>query len=128
MRFHFYLEQAPFTCPAFYAALPFVAGVLHARVSGEEIWTDTAPAIDVIQENASVFTQPGEVVLGPVNSTRAKTAGMMGIYYGEGRGLDACNIFARVEDECMNTLRALGERVWRQGGISLSFEKDANED
>ena len=46
----------------------------------------------------------------------------MGIYYGEGKGLDCCNIFAKVFDEDMDLLRSLGEKVWKQGIEKLSFE------
>lgn len=76
-----------------------------------------------MQENASVFTEPGEVVLGPLKPTRAKAmGGSIGVYYGEGKGLDAANIFAKVYDEDMNLLKELGEKIWKQGEQKLSFE------
>jgi len=123
IRFQFYLEAAPITSAAFAAQLPFERMFLHARVSGQEIWTDKAPSLDIIQENASVFAEPGEVVLGPLQPERAKTAGCMGIYYGEGRGLDCCNIFAKVFEEDRDLLSALGEAIWKQGADNLIFEK-----
>jgi hypothetical protein len=122
IRFKFYLEAAPATCDAFAKLLPFTRPFLHARVSGQEIWTDSAPPLDVIQENASVFTEPGEVVLGPSKPARAKTANCMGIYYGEGRGLDCCNIFAKVWDEDMDLLKTLGDSIWKQGAEDIRFE------
>jgi hypothetical protein len=116
-----YDEDAPMTVKAFTAVLPFTRSFLHARTSGEEIWTGEAPPLDVIQENASVFTLPGEVVYGPSGAKRAHTRNCMGIYYGEGRGLDSCNIFARVYEEDMSLLVALGEAIWRKGEQSVTF-------
>jgi hypothetical protein len=115
ISFKYYTEDAPETCKAFDALLPFERTFMHARVSGQEIWIDDAPELRAIQENASVFTIPGEVVYGPANSKRAKTANCMGIYYGEGKGLDACNIFACVYDEDRNLLTQLGEAIWKNG-------------
>lgn len=123
IRFKFYQEEAPVTCEAFAAFLPFKRTFIHARVSGQEIWVDNAPPLDIIQENASVFTLPGEVVLGPLKPLRAKTSNCMGIYYGEGKGLDCCNIFAKVFEEDMDLLRALGDEIWKSGPQELTFEK-----
>lgn len=123
IRFKFYVDDAPATCKAFASLLPFSRKFGHARVSGQEIWIDDAPPLDVIQENASVFTEPGEVVYGPQNARRTKTVNCMGIYYGEGRGLDACNIFAKVFHEDREKLKALGESIWKGGVQELSFEK-----
>src|ERR1044071_124676 len=96
--FTYYCDAAPATCEAFENILPFKKLFYHARVSGQEIWIDNVPPIDIIQENASVFTVPGEVVIGPAKPSRTKTANCFGIYYGEGKGLDAANIFAKVAD------------------------------
>lgn len=103
--------------------LPFSITFVHARVSGHEIWTADAPPLDIIQENASVFTEPGEVVYGPLHPKRAKTSNCMGIYYGEGRGLDSCNIFARILDEDMEMLKQLGDDIWKNGCKEIRFEK-----
>ena len=123
IRFEFYKEKAPVTCEAFSKVLPFTRTLFHARISGQEIWTDTAPELDIIQENASVFTEPGEIVLGPLKPLRAKTSKCMGIYYGEGKGLDCCNIFGKVFDEDLHKLKELGDKIWRQGIQELIFEK-----
>jgi hypothetical protein len=122
IRFEFYHDAAPITVNAFSKALPFSQTFLHARVSGQEIWTDKAPVLQIIQENASVFTEPGEVVIGPKNPTRTKTAGCMGIYYGEGKGLDACNIFAKVIGEDLALLKELGHKIWTKGEELIRFE------
>lgn len=109
--FEFYLETAPVTSKAFISILPFTRTFFHARVSGQEIWIDNVPALDIIQENASVFTEPGEVVLGPSKPGRTKTAGCFGIYYREGKGLDACNIFAKVVESDRQKLMQLGNSI-----------------
>ncbi|MDP2388538.1 MAG: DUF3830 family protein [Bacteroidota bacterium] len=122
IKFRLYTEEAPVTCKAFLKLLPFTRTFMHARVSGQEIWIDNAPPLDVIQENASVFTEPGEVVFGPLKPSRAKTSNCMGIYYGEGKGLDCCNIFAKVVDEDMHLLKSLGEKIWKHGIREVSFQ------
>jgi hypothetical protein len=122
IRFHLYWEEAPLTAAAFACALPLSRMFYHAKFSGQEIWIDNLPPLDIIQENASVFTEPGEVVLGPAKPARVKTANCLGIYYGQGRGLDACNIFARVAEEDRQRLFELGEQVWKGGAQELRFE------
>ena len=114
--------MAPVTSEAFAKTLPFSQTFVHARVSGQEIWTDSAPQLDIIQENASVFAEPGEIVLGPLKPLRTKTAKCLGIYYGEGKGLDACNIFGKVMDKDFPLLKTLGDKIWRQGAQMLTFE------
>ncbi len=122
IRFNYYHEDAPVTTLAFAALLPFKRVFRHARVSGQEIWIDNAPVLDIIQENASVFTEPGEVVYGPLKPARVKTSNCMGIYYGEGKGLDCCNIFAKVFDEDIALLKQLGESIWKNGTQEIWFE------
>lgn len=102
------------------AMLPFTRTFHHARVSGQEIWIDDVPSLDIIQENASVFTEPGEVVFGPAKPARTKTANCFGIYYGEGKGLDACNIFAKVVESDRQKLVDLGNSIWKNGSQVLT--------
>lgn len=120
IRFEYYRQDAPVTSGAFHQALPFTTTFYHARVSGEEIWIDNAPVLPIIQENASVFVAPGEVVIGPDQPRRVKTAGCFGIYYGEGKGLDAANIFAKVMDEDFEKLQDLGRDIWTNGAQELT--------
>jgi len=47
----------------------------------------------------------------------------MGIYYGEGKGLDCCNIFAKVFDEDLNLLKTLGDSIWKHGAEEILFER-----
>ena len=122
IHFTYYLEDAPITCAAFEKLLPFEKTFMHARISGQEIWTDKADPLDIIQENASVFTEPGEVVYGPLKPKRVITSNCMGIYYGPGKGLDACNIFACVVNEDKELLKNLGEEIWKKGEQLVGFE------
>ncbi|HCL05648.1 MAG TPA: hypothetical protein DHW64_06660 [Chitinophagaceae bacterium] len=119
IRFEFYHEDAPSTSAAFKSILPFTRTFYHARVSGQEIWIDDVPRLDIIQENATVFTEPGEVVFGPSKPARAKTANCFGIYYGEGKGLDACNVFAKVMEADKQKLIDLGNSIWKNGSQEL---------
>ncbi|MDP9229721.1 MAG: DUF3830 family protein, partial [Bacteroidota bacterium] len=121
--FRYYNENAPVTSKAFAKSLPFSRTFLHAKSSGNEIWIDNAPELDIIQENASIFTEPGEVVIGPTKPVRTKTSNCMGIYYGEGKGLDCCNIFAKVYDEDLHLLKLLGDNIWKQGKQEIAFER-----
>ncbi len=123
IRFECYLDHAPITSKAFAEILPFTRTFYHARVSGQEIWIDDVPPLAIIQENASVFTNPGEVVFGPSKPLRTKTANCFGIYYGEGKGLDACNIFARVVDSDKQKLINLGNHIWKNGSQELTISE-----
>lgn len=121
IHFRYYKEEAPETCSAFENLLPLFKEFYHARVSGQEIWFEGLEPLFIPQENASVFTLPGEVVLGPAKPVRTKTANCFGIYYGEGKGLDACNIFARVVPEDLKYLQELGESIWKNGSLQLEL-------
>ena len=121
IRFQYYRDTAPVTCNAFERILPFTRTFHHARVSGAEIWIDDVPELNIIQENASVFTEPGEVVFGPSKPLRTRTANCMGIYYGNGKGLDAANIFARVVDSDVEKLTRLGNKIWKSGSQQITI-------
>lgn len=123
IRFHFYNDSAPRTSEAFWNMLPFSRTFFHARISGQEIWTDDAPKLDIPQENSTVIADPGEIAIGPINPQRNKVAGLMGIFYGDGKLVDGSNIFARVFDEDLPLLKELGEKIWKQGARELKFEK-----
>jgi Protein of unknown function (DUF3830) len=123
VRFQFYIDAAPVTSEAFALKLPFSETFFHAKISGQEIWIDNAPLLDIIQENASVFAEPGEIVIGSRYPERNKIAGCMGIFYGEGKLLDAGNIFGKVMEEDLPLLKTLGEKIWRKGAQKLFFEK-----
>ena len=122
IRFRYYYE-APVTSKAFNDALPFSLTIMHAKVSGQELWSDKAPALDIIQENASVFAEPGEFVVAPVKPDRNKVKNCLGIFYGEGKLVDCCNFFAKVYEEDFQILKEFGEKIWREGFQEVQFEK-----
>ena len=122
IRFRLYHDAAPVTAKAFSDTIPFSRPFLHARISGEEIWTDDGPQLDIAQENVSVFAEPGEIVVGPIKPARNRVANCIGIFYGKGQLMDGANIFGRVIDEDMPLLEALGELIWREGEQVLTFE------
>jgi hypothetical protein len=123
IRFRFYDNEAALTAKAFESILPFSKIFFHAKVSGQEIWTDDAPKLDIPQENSTVGAKPGEVAIGPIKPQRNKVAGMMGIFYGDGNLVDGSNIFAKVFDEDLLLLKELGEKIWKQGARELKFER-----
>ena len=122
IRFRFYSGSAPFTSESFLKVLPFKRTFFHAKVSGHEIWTDNSPKLDIPQENCSVFAEPGEIAIGPISPSRNKVAGLMGIFYGEGKLVDGANIFGKVFDEDILLLRQLGENIWKHGAQDIRFE------
>ena len=121
IKFYFYTDYAPVTSTSFINILPFTRTFYHAKFSGHEIWIDDVPPLDIIQENASVFTTMGEVVFGPSSPKRTKTANCFGIYYGVGKGIDACNIFAKVVDQDLQKLIDLGNNIWKLGAQTLTL-------
>ena len=123
IRFQLYINEAPVTAQAFLKKLPFNRTFYHARISGQEIWIDDAPLLDIIQENASVFPKPGEIIIGPKHPKRNPVSGCMGIFYGEGKGLDCSNIFGKVYEEDFDLLVSLGNEIWKKGEQELWFEK-----
>ena len=123
LRFNYYYDAAPQTCAAFEKSLPFTKTFFHARVSGFEIWIDDAPKLNIPQENASVFAEAGEIVIGPMQPSRNKIIGCIGIFYGEGKLVDCGNIFGKVFDEDLPILKALGDEIWRKGGQELTFDR-----
>ena len=116
-------DITPVTTRAFLHALPFSRMFLHARVSGPEIWIDDAPALDIPQENASVFAEAGEIIIAPLKPERNKIKKCMGIFYGEGKLVDCGNIFGKVMDEDLVLLKTLGDKIWKEGIQELTFEK-----
>jgi uncharacterized protein DUF3830 len=123
IRFNYYKDAAPQTCAAFEETLPFSKLFYHARVSGFEIWIDNAPQLNIPQENASVFAQAGEIVIAPMQPSRNKIIGCIGIFYGEGKLVDCGNIFGKVFDEDLPILKTLGDEIWRKGAQELVFQK-----
>ncbi len=76
IKFEFYLDEAPLTSKEFIGY--FRLHELFIKSIRTRNWIDNVPQLDIIQENASVFTIPGEVVFGPTKPIRTKTANCFG--------------------------------------------------
>ena len=122
IRFSLYLDAAPVTCEAFCKALPFQLKLLHAKVSGQELWSPNGPSLDIIQENATVFLDAGEIAIGPLKPARNKLPRSIGIFYGDGKLVDCANVFAKVYEEDMVALKNIGEQVWLESAPVVTFE------
>lgn len=118
-----YAELAPNTVQALGAVLPFEREIFHARLSGQEIWCDDMPQLDVPQENASVHAQPGEFVVGPKNPIRNQITGCLGLFYGKGTLIDCGNIIGKVEKDDLSILKSWGQDIWQNGSQILSFSR-----
>lgn len=59
-------QDAPQTCAAFTAALPFRSQFIHARWSGEAIWIPLGSSVwNVASENRTSQPAPGQILLYP---------------------------------------------------------------
>ena len=118
-----YDELAPETISALWEILPFEREIFHARLSGQEIWCDDMPVLDVPQENASIHAQPGEFVVGPKNPIRNQITGCLGLFYGKGALIDCGNVIGKVRKEDMSVLKSWGQDIWQNGSQKLSFSR-----
>jgi hypothetical protein len=114
IKFHFYDSQAPETCMAIRQILPLDIKLFHAKTSGEELWTPDGPELNIIQENATVNIEPGEIGIAPVH-LRNKISRCLVITYGQAKLFDCANIFGQVIKEDEDKLRDLGNRIWLEG-------------
>jgi hypothetical protein len=114
IRFRLYQREAPATFEALAAMLPLELTLLHARTSGEEIWTADGPSLNIPAENATVNIESGEIGIGP-DHPRNKIARCVVISYGQAKLFDYANIFGRVVEEDDDKLKALGNKIWTEG-------------
>ncbi|MFA5126958.1 MAG: DUF3830 family protein [Patescibacteria group bacterium] len=121
IRFKLYEKEAPLTCEAFAKILPFQAKAIQAREAGEEIWIPDGPELNMPPENATVHLLMGELGIAP-NYTRNQVARSIAIIYGEAKLHDCVNVFAKVFDEDVKSLKKLGEEIWLKGSQVLTFK------
>lgn len=114
IKFHFYDSQAPETCMAIKKILPLEIKLFHAKTSGEELWTPEGPELQILQENATVHIEPGEIGIAPVH-LRNKISKCLVITYGQAKLFDCANIFGQVIKEDEKILRDLGNKIWLEG-------------
>lgn len=116
------LEQAPRTCAAFVARLPFEQKLVHVRWSGEASWIPLGDLDFALgPEHATSHPAPGEVLLypGPLSETEIL------VPYGPTLfssvvGQLAGNHFLTI-DEGLEHLRPLGVRTLWEGAQPIRF-------
>ena len=120
IKFHLYDSEAPETCTAIRRILPLEIKLFHAKTSGEELWTPEGPELRIIQENATVNIEPGEIGIAPVHA-RNKISKCLVIAYGQAKLFDCANIFGQVMSEDEDKLRDLGNKIWLEGTQSVKL-------
>lgn len=96
-------EQNPGTCEAVLAMMPLESIVGHVVVSGGGLWIPTR--LSYLGERASVQRRPGSVYFYPPMQSICIT-------YGAVSESAFVNEFARVREEDLETLEAIGTHVW----------------
>lgn len=119
IRFELYKKEAPRTCKAFTKYLPLKRKFIHAKISGEEIWT-YGPKIKIKQENASVRLKPGEMGYAPFVK-RSDISNAIAIVYGRAILWDCVNVFAKVVKRDFKKLKELAREI-KKGPKILGFE------
>ena len=116
-------DEAPQTCAAFVARLPFVTRIVHVRWSGEAVWSPLGDYdFGVGAENATSHPSRGDVLLYPAQASESEIL----IAYGACRfaskvGQLAGNHFLCIEDGLAD-LRALGEKCLWEGAQEIVFD------
>ena len=116
-------DEAPKTCAAFVARLPFVTRIVHVRWSGEAVWSPLGDYdFGVGAENATSHPSRGDVLLYPAQASESEIL----IAYGACRfaskvGQLAGNHFLCIEDG-LPDLRALGEKCLWEGAQDIVFD------
>lgn len=121
IRFNLYESEAPNTCKAFWAAMPFDAKGVQARFAGEEIWIPEGPSLSIPQENATIELKPGELGYAPA-TPRSEVGRSVAIVYGEAKLSDCVNVFGSIFKDDLARLQQLGEKVWLEGAQMIRFE------
>lgn len=114
IRFRLYHLQAPQTCITIKKMLPIKLTLLHAKTSGEEIWTPDGPELKIPLENATVNIESGEIGIAPIHP-RNKISKCLVISYGQAKLFDCANIFGQVFKQDKKKLEKLGSKIWKEG-------------
>jgi len=121
IKFKLYIADAPVTCEALAKLLPLEVTLLHARTSGEEIWTPDGPELQIGLENATVNIESGEIGIAPVHP-RNKISKCLVISYGQAKLFDCANIFGQVLKEDESKLTELGNKIWTEGKQTVTLK------
>jgi Protein of unknown function (DUF3830) len=114
IKFQLYTDDAPVTCDSFIKMLPLEITLIHARTSGEELWTPDGPELKIALENATVNIESGEIGIAPIHP-RNKISKCLVISYGQAKLFDCANIFGQVFKEDESKLKDLGNKIWTEG-------------
>ena len=115
--------DAPTTCAAFRARLPFVSQVIHVRWSGEAVWAPLGDlSIGVGPENATTYPHPGEVLWYPGGLSETELLIAYGrTHFASKAGPLAGNHFLTIT-EGLDALPAIGRHVLWHGAQPLRIE------
>lgn len=115
-------ENAPKTCAAFAAVMPFESQLVHVRWSGEGVWVPLGDRdFGIGYENHTSHPAPGQVLLYPggISETEIILA-YGGLAFSSKMGQLAGNHFITIHSGLEN-LRALGELVLWKGAQPVVF-------
>jgi hypothetical protein len=120
INFKLYTDDAPVTCDAIIKILPLEITLLHARTSGEELWTPEGPELRISLENATVNIESGEIGIAPIHP-RNKISKCLVLSYGQAKLFDCANIFGQVFKEDESKLKDFGNKIWTEGRQSAKL-------
>lgn len=122
------LTEASKTASAVSVEAPIDATVYQARWSGREIFVPLNFKQKPVRENQSIRASIGDVIYFHEWGESYNYTGFeaIGLFYGpeivrEWRGDAPVNFFGKVDPSQYDLLKAIGERVWRQGGEGISI-------
>ena len=119
-------EDAPRTCEAFEALLPFRQKIIHVRWSGESAWIplgDMSTGLGF--ENHTSHPAPGQVLWYPGGISETELLFPYGgTHFASIVGQLAGNHFLTIV-EGIDRLRPLGEHVLWKGALDIVFERSA---
>ena len=116
-------EDAPQTCAAFTARLPFKTRIVHVRWSGEAVWSPLGDYdFGVGPENHTSFPSRGDVLLYPAQLSESEILIAYGsCHFASKVGQLAGNHFLVIE-EGREHLASLGRKCLWEGAQDVVFE------
>jgi hypothetical protein len=123
-------ERAPRTCAAIHDALPIEETTYHSRWSGREVNVGVEVDPTVPPEDRTAHTSIGDVVYWRDWDLPAdKAPEAVAVYYGPEtmrgpQGPLSVTTFGHVPPAYWETLKTVGERVWKEGGETLRLGLD----
>ena len=120
-------KEAPKTCDAFCAALPYRDAPLgHAKWSGCVISLFTDTVFGIAENSRGMGVCPGDILFNPHVHDAAEHPNEASIVYGPAAmrtfsGFAIANLFARVRPEYLDTLAELGNEINRHGMTTVTI-------